>query len=209
MRKVYWLLLALPLLAGCKIKYERPMTEAAQLTADRICGVYRLVDATWDGEPLDLDGDGEAQTPFLRELLEGEYLGFQYHNEDIDVVVSPVYSSQLGSSSSFLFFYGEYSASYFRDGIPLYKSERITCEYKVLEDGSAEVKARTSYLDDYVSREDYFDLRDIEFTWDKDGDGDFLLSATTGYYNHLTQQHTVGRETFRYHCISTKEKKQK
>ena len=66
------------MLAGCGIKYERNMTEAAQLTADKVCGIYQAVEATWDGEPLDVNNDGVAKESFLEELLDGPYLGIQY-----------------------------------------------------------------------------------------------------------------------------------
>ncbi len=41
MRKQNWLCLlpAFFMLAGCEIKYERNMTEAGQLTADKVCGI--------------------------------------------------------------------------------------------------------------------------------------------------------------------------
>ena len=208
MRKKNWLCLlpAFFMLAGCGIKYERNMTEAAQLTADKVCGIYQAVEATWDGEPLDVNNDGVAKESFLEELLDGPYLGIQYDPSRLTTRVNPCYYSKSLTSVSFPFFKGCYSELYLRSSIPLYTCESIDIYYQIDDDGLLTIQDQFVYLRT-AGEHDHDQIQNVSIKWE--ADGYFIVSGQTGFYNFLTQRNTEGRATFRYHCISTKEKKQR
>ena len=196
---------ALCVLSGCAIKYERAMTEAAQLTADKVCGVYKAVEATWDGEPLDVNNDGIARESFMEELLKGEYLGLQYKEDELTTTVQPCYRSGSITSVAFPFFLGYYSDSDLRFSIPLYTCDHIIIAYEINDEGVLTIKDQYSYIW-LTGQKEHAKVENVSITWE---DGDFLISADTGFYNYLSQTFTEGRATFRYHCISTKEEKQR
>ena len=51
-----------------RVAYD--MTEAGRAAMDRLVGEYELIDAEWDGVPVDLDGDGVASASIFDELKE-------------------------------------------------------------------------------------------------------------------------------------------
>ena len=65
-------------MTGCSEKYKIVMTGEAIATADRICGVYRLVEMDWTGGPMDLDGDGVALPTLWEECLSGPFMGVDF-----------------------------------------------------------------------------------------------------------------------------------
>ena len=71
-KKPVMAIVLLMVVCGCvKEKYEKPMSDAAYATADRLCGVYRLVAMDWSGEPVALDGDGVALESLWEEKSSG------------------------------------------------------------------------------------------------------------------------------------------
>ena len=53
-----------------KARVAYDMTEAGRAAMDRLVGEYELIDAEWDGVPVDLDGDGVASASIFDELKE-------------------------------------------------------------------------------------------------------------------------------------------
>ena len=211
---------AISALAGCGEKYEKLMTDAAIATADRVCGVYRLVDAVWDGAPLDLDEDGIASESFLEECLAGNHLGLVATEEGVTGRVHSItYGSDRPVEMYLPFFHGEYSLSgqsapgaTLGDGskVPLYSCESLKGSYSIREDGTLVLDFLSSQRRSAWYPETAFcDVWDISVTWDSDGDGDFILSGTTRFIDRISGNEVEGRETLRYHCISTKEKKKR
>ncbi len=165
---------------GCvKEKYVKPMSDAAYATADRVCGVYRLVAMDWSGEPVDLDGDGIAQESLWEECLAGEHLGLLVpENHIIEWTLRPIYSYDAHGNLGFPFFHGDYTP------------------------GVESLSYYSLHLDD-----EECGIRDITVSWEPDGD--FLVAGTTSFRDERTGKSIEGRETLRYHCVSTKEKKKR
>lgn len=63
-RKYLYMLLLLALQAcGEKIWYD----DLREKTIDTFCGTYRIVSAEWEGDPIDLNGDGIPSTDYYTE----------------------------------------------------------------------------------------------------------------------------------------------
>ena len=206
---------AVAALAGCEVKYEKLMSDAAVATADRVCGVYRLTDASWDGAPLDLDCDGVASGSFMDECLKGDFLGWVLSDgENLDVHISAIqYGSERPVEMYLPFFHGDYSLSgqsapggTLGDGskVPLYSCESLKGSYSIREDGTLVLDFLSSQRrSDWYPETAFCDVWDISVTWD------FILSGTTRFIDRISGNEVEGRETLRYHCISTKEKKKR
>ena len=191
---------------GCvKEKYEKPMSDAAYATADRLCGVYRLVSMDWSGEPVDLDGDGVASESLWEECLSGTYMGLLVpENNIIECELQPIYSCDKPHSLSFPFFHGDYTPGV--ESLAYYSLGQISGKMQILEDGTLDLQVPAfqevnSYLDAECS------IRDITVSWEVDGD--FLVAGTTSFRDERTGESIEGKETLRYHCVSTKEKKKR
>lgn len=204
------ILAIIPLMAipGCGEKYEILMTDAAVATADRICGVYRLVDMQWTGGPMDLNGDGIALPSMLDECLSGEFMGIlPTETGEIETTVSPIsYGSEQLPTMRFVMFQGDYTPGLQEE--TKYSAELLRGGYEIHPDGSYTLSMPTY---EHCSRKDpsskVYGIQDIVVSWEPDGD--FLVSGTTKFYDYLTGREVEGRETLRYHCISTKERKKR
>ncbi len=195
--------------AGCgKEKYVKLMSDAAYATADRVCGVYRLVAMDWSGEPVDLDGDGVASESLWDECLAGEHLGLYVpENHIIEWTLLPIYSYDSPSRLGFPFFHGDYTPGI--ESMSSYSIHLITGEMWVLEDGTLELQVPAYQEESSHLGEDEAEcaIRDITVSWETDGD--FLVAGTTFFLDERTGESVEGRETLRYHCVSTKEKKKR
>jgi hypothetical protein len=209
MNNLHKTILAITLLmaaAGCeKEKYVKPMSDAAYATADRACGVFRLVSIDWTGEPVDLDGDGVAQASLLEECLAGKHSGMSSYDRVVEWTVQPLYSySETPILELFPFFHGDFTPGV--ESSAYYSLNLIFGKMRVFEDGTLDV---TMY--DYpegiggkMTNEEGA-IRDITVTLEPDGD--FLVAGTTCFRDERTGETVRGRATHRYHCVSTKEKK--
>ncbi len=209
MNKLHKTILAILLLmaaTGCgKEKYVKPMSDAAYATADRACGVFRLVSIDWTGEPVDLDGDGVAQASLLEECLAGKHSGMSSYDRVVEWTVQPLYSySETPILELFPFFHGDFTPGV--ESSAYYSLNLIFGKMRVFEDGTLDV---TMY--DYpegiggkMTNEEGA-IRDITVTLEPDGD--FLVAGTTCFRDERTGETVRGRATHRYHCVSTKEKK--
>jgi hypothetical protein len=209
MNKLHKTILAILLLmaaTGCgKEKYVKPMSDAAYATADRACGVFRLVSIDWTGRPVDLDGDGVAQASLLEECLAGKHSGMSSYDRVVEWTVQPLYSySETPILELFPFFHGDFTPGV--ESSAYYSLNLIFGKMRVFEDGTLDV---TMY--DYpegiggkMTNEEGA-IRDITVTLEPDGD--FLVAGTTSFRDERTGETVRGRATHRYHCVSTKEKK--
>jgi hypothetical protein len=194
---------------GCvKEKYVKPMSDAAYATADRVCGVYRLVAMDWSGEPVDLDGDGIAQESLWEECLAGEHLGLLVpENHIIEWTLRPIYSYDAPGNLGFPFFHGDYTPGV--ESLSYYSLHLISGEMRIFEDGTLDLQV-PAYQEESshwgVDNEECA-IRDITVSWEPDGD--FLVAGTTSFRDERTGESIEGRETLRYHCVSTKEKKKR
>lgn len=180
------------------------MTDAAIATADRVCGVYRLVAMDWTGDPVDLDGDGIARS-LWEECLSGDNLGVEIpETGEIDMTVNPiVYGQTWPTSFNFLMFQGDFTPGEERW---IYSLVMVPSEYDILPDGTFSLYVPSEYRESQRMPDNkVFGIRDISASWE--ADGDFLISGTTTFYDLLNKQSVEGRETLRFHCISTKERK--
>ena len=183
----------------------KPMSDAAYATADRACGVFRLVSIGWTGEPVDLDGDGVAQESLLEECLAGKHSGMSAYDRVVEWTVQPLYSySETPILELFPFFHGDFTPGV--ESSAYYSLNLIFGKMRVFEDGTLDV---TMY--DYpegiggkMTNEEGA-IRDITVTLEPDGD--FLVAGTTSFRDERTGETVRGRATHRYHCVSTKEKK--
>ena len=195
--------------AGCeKEKYEKPMSDAAYATADRVCGVYRLVAMDWSGEPVDLDGDGIAKESLWEECLAGEHLGLIVpDNQVIEWTIPPIYSYSNSQILGFPFFHGDYTPGV--ESLSYYSLHLITGKMWIREDGMLDLQV-PAYQEESshegIDNEECA-IRDITVSWEPDGD--FLVAGTTSFRDERTGESIEGRETLRYHCVSTKEKKKR
>lgn len=197
--------------AGCGVKYEKLMTDEALATADRVCGVYHLVDITWDGERVDLDNDGVASESFLEECLSGDYLGYVMKDGVVECTVGAIeYGSQSPVKVYIPFFYGDYSLSGPYSDTYRYSLLGLSVSYSIEDDGTLILDYQPHQRSSSHSPESEFcDVFDISVIWDRDGNGDFIVSGRTKFLDNLTGNEVEGCETIRYHCISTKEKKKR
>ena len=211
MNKLHKTILAILLLmaaTGCgKEKYVKPMSDAAYATADRACGVFRLVSIDWTGAPVDLDGDGVAQESLLEECLAGKHTGMSAYDGVVEWTVQPLYSySETPVLELFPFFHGDFTPGV--ESSAYYSLSLIFGKMRVLDDGTLNVM-----MYDYqrgsggeVTNEEGA-VRDITVTLEPDGD--FLVAGTTSFRDDRTGETVRGRATHRYHCVSTKEKKKR
>ena len=207
--KTILVILLLAAASGCgKEKYVKPMSDAAYATADRVCGVYRLVAMDWTGEPVDLDGDGVAQESLWEECLAGEHLGISVpENHLIEWTIYPIYSCRKPQSVGFPFFHGDYTPGV--ESLSYYSLHLISGEMQILEDGTLDlqVPAFQEESSHFGITNEMCAIRDITVSWEPDGD--FLVAGTTSFLDEQTGESVEGRETLRYHCVSTKEKKRR
>lgn len=183
-------------------KYEKTMTDAAVATADRVCGVYRLVEMEWTGAPVDLDGDGIARS-LWEECLSGKNNGAGIpETGEIDMIVTPIRYGYTGTIDFVIpMFMGDFPAGEYRG---VYSLRQIPALYQIDSDGSIVFDAPKSYYES-ATTDATFGFRNISISWEENGD--FLASATTSFYDLLSKQQVEGCETLRFHCISTKERK--
>ena len=198
---------------GCGEKYKIEMTGEALATADRICGVYRLVEMDWTGGPVDLDGDEVALPSLWKECLSGPFMGVRIpETGEIDGKVSAVNYERViesgiqGSQLNFPFFQGDFDPG--EEGWK-YSLIMVHGTYLIQDDGTVRLDLPGEVLESmrWDPPKEVYGIRDIVVSWEPDGD--FLVSGTTVFYDCLENRSVEGRETLRYHCISTKERKQR
>ena len=193
---------------GCKKeKYVKPMSEAAYATVDRACGVYRLMSMDWTGDPVDLDGDGVAQESLLEECLAGNYGGYFFQDDIIEWTLSPISMYKYEEQVFIPFFHGNYIRG--NNNTSYYSLSAIKGKIQILEDGTLDIQVPEYQLlgNSTTPDEEICAVRDITVSWEPDGD--FLVAGTTLFRDERTGENVTGRETLRYHCVSTKEKKKR
>lgn len=176
---------------------QPPMGWTAQDVVDRICGVYALESAQWDGAPLDLDGDGISSPSFMDELLSGTWLGSQ---TECNLTIVP--ATRLNTSTEIYAYI--YHGDFKDDGNGGYSLERIQLSYKVDAEGSISSYSQQVSVSSHCGGE-YFRLDNVQAGFEGDL---FVISGDTDYFDLTSKTAVPGRETFRYRCISTKEKRQ-
>ena len=177
---------------------QPPMGWTAQNVVDRICGVYTLESAQWDGAPLDLDGDGIASPSFMEELLSGEWLGYQ--DQYCDVTIYP--ATRLDSPTQINAYI--YHGDFMDDSNGGYSLDQIQFYYKVDVEGALSFEFNKASVYSFCG-EKKRRLDNVQAGFEGDL---FVISGDTDYFDLVSQTAVPGRETFRYRGISTKEKRQ-
>lgn len=200
MRKCAWSLIALALAGACTI--ERPGPEMGwemQAVQDAVVGQYELYAASWDGPALDVGGDGDVQGDFLSRLWDGLWAGsctlgpsgrptFTIYGLFPDLAYYPwSYASFLlpvfcQADEPYAAVRGD------KKGLAYYRLTEIPVRLFFLTDGSCQGETEI----------------EGQFSWEN---GEIVFSCDTSFYDHLTGQTVSGRATFRYLCVSSKQKK--
>lgn len=178
---------------------QPPMGWTAQNAVDKFCGVYALESAEWDGAPLDLDGDGIANPSFLEELLSGTPLGFQTSSY---VIIYPAFKLNTPTQINAYLYYGDFNdnnpGGYSLDVIQFYYNVNVEGNFSFILSGTTPDSHNDATYDATYCRFD-------NISAGLEGDL-FVISGDTDYFDFITLTAVSGRETFRYRCISTKQK---
>lgn len=196
-KKVFMIVLSVLTVAACT-KDRRPqpaMGWTAQDRVDQICGQYALVQGEWSGKDMDLNGDGLIM-PFLEELQGGTWMGLQTTSRS--ATITPATRLDTPTDIAVTVYYGDL----FPSGVGGYSLDRISFHYTIDKAGDIQFHTNGIFIRSFNDETHYkFENVQVRFI------SDYLeISADTDYYDYASGALISGRETFRYECISTKQK---
>lgn len=186
-RTTAFILAALAALTSCvKEEWKQDLSDEAREIMDRVVGKYVIEEMNWDGNPVDLNGDGTAEPDIADELTDRA-------SATVDRIYNEWDKSHVGQMN-FLINVNEYpQAAWSR-----WSMIHVTLEFAVR---FGEFDPDLDYLNRHASSNSYrLENFDIQLL---DGER-FVLSADTMVYDYLSQGAVEGRMSWIFRCISGK-----
>ena len=186
-RTTAFILAALAALTSCvKEELEQDLSDEAREIMDRVVGKYVIEEMNWDGNPVDLNGDGKAE-PDIADELTGRA------SATVDRIDNEWDNSHVGQMN-FLINVNEYP----QETWSRWSMIHVTLEFAVR---FGEFDPDLDYLNRHASSDRYrLENFDIQLL---DGER-FVLSADTMVYDYLSQGAVEGRMSWIFRCISGK-----
>ena len=186
-RTTAFILAALAALTSCvKEEWEQDLSDEAREIMDRVVGKYVIEEMNWDGNPVDLNGDGKAD-PDIADELTGRA------SATVDRIDNEWDNSHDGQMN-FLINVNEYP----QETWSRWNMIHVTLEFAVK---FGEFDPDLDYLNRHASSDSYrLENFDIQLL---DGER-FVLSADTMVYDYLSQGAVEGRMSWIFRCISGK-----
>ena len=186
-RTTAFILAALAALTSCvKEEWEQDLSDEAREIMDRVVGKYVIEEMNWDGNPVDLNGDGTAE-PEIADELTGRA------SATVDRIDNEWDNSHDGQMN-FLINVNEYP----QETWSRWNMIHVTLEVAVR---FGEFDPDLDYLNRHASSDSYrLENFDIQLL---DGER-FVLSADTMVYDYLSQGAVEGRMSWIFRCISGK-----
>ena len=186
-RTTAFILAALAALTSCvKEEWKQDLSDEAREIMDRVVGKYVIEEMNWDGNPVDLNGDGKAE-PDIADELTGRA------SATVDRIDNEWDNSHDGQMN-FLINVNEYP----QETWSRWNMIHVTLEFAVK---FGEFDPDLDYLNRHASSDSYrLENFDIQLL---DGER-FVLSADTMVYDYLSQGAVEGRMSWIFRCISGK-----
>ena len=186
-RTTAFILAALVALTSCvKEEWKQDLSDEAREIMDRVVGKYVIEEMNWDGNPVDLNGDGKAD-PDIADELTGRA------SATVDRIDNEWDNSHDGQMN-FLINVNEYP----QETWSRWNMIHVTLEFAVK---FGEFDPDLDYLNRHASSDCYrLENFDIQLL---DGER-FVLSADTMVYDYLSQGAVEGRMSWIFRCISGK-----
>lgn len=186
-RTTAFILAALAALTSCvKEEWEQDLSDEAREIMDRVVGKYVIEEMNWDGNPVDLNGDGTAE-PEIADELTGRA------SATVDRIDNEWNNSHDGQMN-FHINVNEYPQKAWSRWNMIYVRLEFDVRY-------GEFDPDLDYLNRHASSDSYrLENFDIQLL---DGER-FVLSADTMVYDYLSQGAVEGRMSWIFRCISGK-----
>ena len=186
-RTTAFILAALAALTSCvKEEWEQDLSDEAREIMDRVVGKYVIEEMNWDGNPVDLNGDGKAE-PDIADELTGRA------SATVDRIDNEWDNSHDGQMN-FHINVNEYPQKAWSRWSMIYVRLEFDVRY-------GEFDPDLDYLNRHASSDSYrLENFDIQLL---DGER-FVLSADTMVYDYLSQGAVEGRMSWIFRCISGK-----
>lgn len=193
------------LLSSCS-KEDRSLVQAT----DSVRGKYAIVSMQWEGDPIDLDGDGKCHTDLMTE--------FSVFDNALSIFAHPVYIYPADA-------FDRECSIQLEIPMQMLKYDKVTAEYSLLNDlcgGNLYVFfAYTVHKDGFLSYSTLNDRLNNDLYWEGDWEidnvdylytqGDSVLSLKDGvlsvriigaYYDFLTEKLVTGPVDLVYERVS-------
>ena len=186
-RTTAFILAALAALTSCvKEEWKQDLSDEAREIMDRVVGKYVIEEMNWDGNPVDLNGDGTAE-PEIADELTGRA------SATVDRIDNEWNNSHDGQMN-FHINVNEYPQKAWSRWSMIYVRLEFDVRY-------GEFDPDLDYLNRHASSDSYrLENFDIQLL---DGER-FVLSADTMVYDYLSQGAVEGRMSWIFRCISGK-----
>lgn len=186
-RTTAFILAALAALTSCvKEEWKQDLSDEAREIMDRVVGKYVIEEMNWDGNPVDLNGDGTAE-PEIADELTGRA------SATVDRIDNEWNNSHDGQMN-FHINVNEYPQKAWSRWSMIYVRLEFDVRY-------GEFDPDLDYLNRHASSDCYrLENFDIQLL---DGER-FVLSADTMVYDYLSQGAVEGRMSWIFRCISGK-----
>ena len=175
-----------------RVAYD--MTEAGRAAMDRLVGEYELIDAEWDGVPVDLDGDGVASASIFDELKEVPNLTDEI---GIEIDMAAPYRTSVRISLLIEEIYLNTSSAFWNKRV--YKPT-----FSVDSSGNYDLGIDPYYgkISDDGRRQGYFYKMNVRL----EGDDILYLSGYSVLRDERSGQPVSGTLTYKFKCVSGKGK---
>lgn len=186
-RTTAFILAALAALTSCvKEEWEQDLSDEAREIMDRVVGKYVIEEMNWDGNPVDLNGDGTAEPEIADELTGRASATVDRINNEWD--------NSHDGQINFHINVNEYPQAAWSRWSMIYVRLEFAVRY-------GEFDPDLDYLNRHASSDSYrLENFDIQLL---DGER-FVLSADTMVYDYLSQGVVEGRMSWIFRCISGK-----
>ena len=186
-RTTAFILAALAALTSCvKEEWKQDLSDEAREIMDRVVGKYVIEEMNWDGNPVDLNGDGTAESEIADELTGRA-------SATVDRIDNEWDNSHDGQMN-FHINVNEYPQKAWSGWSMIYVRLEFDVRY-------GEFDPDLDYLNRHASSDRYrLENFDIQLL---DGER-FVLSADTMVYDYLSQGAVEGRMSWIFRCISGK-----
>ncbi|MGN1233144.1 MAG: hypothetical protein ACI4UJ_06800 [Candidatus Cryptobacteroides sp.] len=184
-----YILTALAALTSCvKEEWKQDLCDEARAILDRVVGIYVVEEMGWDGNPVDLNGDGTAEPNIADELTDRARATVdRYYYDNWDKNYDGVMKLLLNVN--------EFPQKQAWSRWSLKSATlRFMVKFREFEPELSDLNEQRS-TDSY--RLENFDIQLL------DGER-FVLSADTMVYDYLTQGAVNGRMSWTFKCISGK-----